>query len=82
MVSASWNFILCQENDCFLFFVFFCFVLFCFFVFFLQISTHSRLLSDRDIPLIAEAADLPEGCVKCVTLQQFQTEQQFCDCIG
>ncbi|CAH3163087.1 unnamed protein product, partial [Porites evermanni] len=47
-----------------------------------QISTHSRLLSDRDITSIAEAAGLPEGCVKCVSLQQFQTEQQFCNCIG
>ena len=48
----------------------------------LQISTHSRLLSDRDIPLIAAATGLPEGCVKCITLQQFQTEQQFSNCVG
>ncbi|KAJ7339358.1 hypothetical protein OS493_005752 [Desmophyllum pertusum] len=47
-----------------------------------QISTHSRLLSDRDIPLMAKAVNLPEGCIKCVSLQQFQTEQQFRNCIG
>ncbi|XP_078382607.1 E3 ubiquitin-protein ligase rnf213-alpha-like isoform X3 [Oculina patagonica] len=47
-----------------------------------QISTHSRLLSDRDIPDISKAVDIPEGRVKFISLQQFQTEQQFCNCIG
>ena len=47
-----------------------------------QISTHSRLLSERDIPIIAKAAQLPPSSVKCASLQQFQTEQQFLNCIG
>lgn len=43
-----------------------------------QIST---LLSERDIPAIAKAAQLPPSSVKCASLQQFQTEQQFLNCI-
>ncbi|XP_022797655.1 E3 ubiquitin-protein ligase rnf213-alpha-like isoform X3 [Stylophora pistillata] len=47
-----------------------------------QISTHSRLLSKQDISTIAAAVQLPPNSVKCASLQQFQTEQQFLNCIG
>ena len=51
-------------------------------VIFVQISTHSRLLTDGDIPAIANAVDVHPSSVKCVLLQEFQTEQQFCNSIG
>ena len=51
-------------------------------VIFSQISTHSRLLTDRDIPAIANAVNVHPSSVKCVSLQKFQTEQQFCNSIG
>lgn len=51
-------------------------------VIFFQISTHSRLLTDGDIPAIANAVDVHPSSVKCVLLQEIQTEQQFCNSIG
>ncbi|XP_022806306.1 E3 ubiquitin-protein ligase RNF213-like [Stylophora pistillata] len=47
-----------------------------------QISTHSRLLTDRDISAIAGAVNLHPVSVKCVSLKEIQTEQDFCNRIG
>ncbi|KAK3715936.1 hypothetical protein QZH41_016501 [Actinostola sp. cb2023] len=48
----------------------------------IQVSTHSRLLSECNLDEISEALHLHHQYVSCITLQQFQTEQQFCDCVG
>ncbi|KXJ23385.1 E3 ubiquitin-protein ligase RNF213 [Exaiptasia diaphana] len=43
----------------------------------LQVSTHSRLLSENDLPEICDAIGFKRPDVKLLHLQQFQTEQQF-----
>ncbi|XP_048586969.1 E3 ubiquitin-protein ligase rnf213-alpha-like isoform X2 [Nematostella vectensis] len=42
-----------------------------------QVSTHSRLLSEHDLPAVCDAVQLKRRDVEYLTLQQFQTEQQF-----
>ncbi|XP_048587615.1 E3 ubiquitin-protein ligase rnf213-alpha isoform X3 [Nematostella vectensis] len=42
-----------------------------------QVSTHSRLLSEYDLPAVCDAVQLKRRDVEYLTLQQFQTEQQF-----
>lgn len=42
-----------------------------------QVSTHSRLLSENDLPEICEVIGFKRPDVKLLHLQQFQTEQQF-----
>jgi hypothetical protein len=42
-----------------------------------QVSTHSRLLSENDIADICQATKFKRRDLELLTLQQFQTEQQF-----
>ena len=45
---------------------------------YLQITTHSRLLSSSDLQDVAASTLLTLSNILCLSLQQFQTEQQFC----
>eukprot|EP00058_Branchiostoma_floridae_P009699 XP_002595187.1 hypothetical protein BRAFLDRAFT_101667 [Branchiostoma floridae] len=42
-----------------------------------QVTTHGRLLSRHDLPHLAETLGLREAVVQLLSLQQFDTEQQF-----
>ena len=44
---------------------------------FLQITTHSRLLSQPNSRAIASAAKFTGSQSHCISLQEFHTEQQF-----
>jgi hypothetical protein len=44
---------------------------------FLQITTHSRLLSQANSRAIASAAGFKGSQSRCISLQEFHTEQQF-----
>jgi hypothetical protein len=44
---------------------------------FLQITTHSRLLSQVNSRAIASAAGFTASQSRCISLQEFHTEQQF-----
>ena len=44
----------------------------------LQVTTHSRLLSNLDAEQIAQSLSLSPDSLHCLLLQQFHTEQQFC----
>ena len=44
---------------------------------FLQITTHSRLLSQANSRAIASAAKFTGSQSRCISLQEFHTEQQF-----
>ena len=44
---------------------------------FLQITTHSRLLSQANSRAIASAAKFTGSRSRCISLQEFHTEQQF-----
>ena len=46
--------------------------------FHLQVTTHSRLLSSNDLQDVAASTSLKLSNIICLSLQQFQTEQQFC----
>ncbi|XP_078674105.1 E3 ubiquitin-protein ligase rnf213-alpha-like isoform X2 [Branchiostoma floridae x Branchiostoma belcheri] len=43
-----------------------------------QVTTHSKLLSHTDARSLATALDLPSAHVAVMSLQQFDTEHQFC----
>ncbi|XP_022801884.1 E3 ubiquitin-protein ligase rnf213-alpha-like, partial [Stylophora pistillata] len=43
----------------------------------IQVTTHSRLLSNKDLDEISNQTDFRRSNVVLMTLQQFQTEQQF-----
>ncbi|KAI8513635.1 hypothetical protein Bbelb_079590 [Branchiostoma belcheri] len=43
-----------------------------------QVTTHSKLLSQTDAQSLATALDLPPAHVAVMSLQQFDTELQFC----
>jgi hypothetical protein len=47
-----------------------------------QVSTHSRLLSENDIEDICQATEFKRRDLELLTLQQFQTEQQFLKQVG
>ncbi|CAH1233987.1 RNF213 [Branchiostoma lanceolatum] len=42
-----------------------------------QVTTHGRLLSRNDLPHLAETLDIKEAAMQLLSLQQFDTEQQF-----
>ncbi|XP_022783821.1 E3 ubiquitin-protein ligase rnf213-alpha-like [Stylophora pistillata] len=44
----------------------------------IQVTTHARLLSSNDLKDISAATSMSLSNVSCLSLQQFQTEQQFC----
>ena len=44
---------------------------------FSQITTHSRLLSQANCRAIASAAGFKSSQSRCISLQEFHTEQQF-----
>ena len=45
--------------------------------YFFQITTHSRLLSQANSRAIASAAEFTGSQSRCISLQEFHTEQQF-----
>ncbi|XP_031561517.1 E3 ubiquitin-protein ligase RNF213-like [Actinia tenebrosa] len=48
----------------------------------IQVSTHSKLLSEQSLKEIGRSLNLHHQAISCITLQQFQTEQQFCNSVG
>ena len=46
-------------------------------IIFCQITTHSRLLSQANSRAIASAAGFSGSQSRCISLQEFHTEQQF-----